>query len=843
MKYKGKNLREIKFPLGGIGTGCVNICGNGRLCDFEIFDRPDKGGYNGYTHFAVKAKKGDKTFVKVLQGDYDGSFMGEYRRIPYAGYGFGAPAETMAGFPHFKNVTFTGNFPIAELKFSDPDFPGRITLTAFNPLIPYDSYNSGLPAAFFEIEYENDTCDEVEFTSAFSVRNPYSSSQNERVSGKYPGVLLSNAASSDTQAPDYGNLSVVTDCENACVQKYWYRGGWQDGIVTFFREFSQNDSLADRNYEVSGSNDCCSVCGKIAVNPHEKKKIRFVLSWFSPNRGNYWEDVRDENGRYVTWKNYYATLFASSEEVANYCMENFVEFEEKTEKFVRSVMRSSLCESFKDAALSNLAVLHSPVVMRLEDGEFYGWEGSLEQAGSCEGTCQHVWNYAYALCFLFPDLERSIRDLEIKYCLRSDGGTAFRIKLPLNRNPWDFRPCVDGHMGTIAKIYREWKLSGDDQWLKDKWDSVKKMLDFAASPDNPDLWDEKGEGVISGRQHHTLDMELFGVNSWLQGFYLLALKAGAEIAYYLGDEPARDRYTALFENGKKFLNEQLFGGEYFVQKIDLKDKSVTDKFGCSDAYYNEEAGEIKYQIGDGCEIDQLCAQWHAALTGLGEIFDPEKAKTALLSMLKYNYKPSVRNFVNPWRVFALNDESGTIMCAYPDEKTKPAVPLPYCEECMTGFEYEFAALLSIYGMNEESKKIVQSVRGRYDGANRNPFGEIECGSNYARSMASWSLIPVTSGFYFDIPHKTIGFNPVECGAFRCPWSAGEAYGTFERNKNGDIKITIIFGKISLEKIKLPFVKTVKSLTIDGKRTRFAFEKGELCFSLADIVCCAVIKTE
>ena len=212
-------------------------------------------------------------------------------------------------------------------------------------------------------------------------------------------------------------------------------------------------------------------------------------------------------------------------------------------------------------------------------------------------------------------------------------------------------------------------------------------------------------------------------------------------------------------------------------------------------------------------------------------------------MLKYNYKPSVRNFVNPWRVFALNDESGTIMCAYPDEKTKPAVPLPYCEECMTGFEYEFAALLSIYGMNEESKKIVQSVRGRYDGANRNPFGEIECGSNYARSMASWSLIPVTSGFYFDIPHKTIGFNPVEGGAFCCPWSAGEAYGTFERNKNGDIKITIIFGKISLEKIKLPFVKTVKSLTIDGKRTRFAFEKGELCFSLADIVCCAVIKTE
>lgn len=842
MKYKGKNLREIKFPLGGIGTGCVNICGNGRMCDFEIFDRPDKGGLNGYTHFAVKAHTGGKKFVKVLQGDYDGSFMGEYRRIPYAGYGFGPPAETMAGFPHFKNVTFDGKFPIAELKFSDAEFPGRITLTAFNPLIPYDSYNSGLPAAFFEIEYENDTDDAIEFTSAFSVRNPFGASLNESISGRYQGAGLINAAANDIDAPDYGNLSVMTDCENACVQKYWYRGGWQDGIVTFFREFSEKESLSDREYEAPGKNDCCSVCGTIIAGPHEKKTIKFVLSWYSPNRGNYWEDVRDATGKYITWKNYYATLFSSSEEVAKYCLENFGALKEKTEKFVLSVAHSSLCTVFKDAALSNLATLHSPVVMRLEDGGFYGWEGSLEQAGSCEGSCQHVWNYAYALCFLFPDLERSMRDLEIKYCLRKDGGTAFRIKLPLYRNPWDFRSCVDGHMGTIAKIYREWKLSGDDEWLKGKWSAVKKMLDFATSPENADLWDEKGEGVIVGRQHHTLDMELFGANSWLQGFYLLALKAGAEIADYLGDRAAFTKYTALFEKGRKFLNEKLFNGEYFVQKINLKDKSITDKFGCSDVYYNDEAGEIKYQIGEGCEIDQLCAQWHAALTGIGEIFETEKAKTALCSMLKYNYKPSMRSFVNPWRVFALNDEAGTVMCEYPTGSVKPAVPLPYCEECMTGFEYEFAALLSIYGMPEESKKIVRSVRNRYDGSNRNPFGEIECGSNYARSMASWSLIPVSSGFYFDIPHKTIGFNPVQDGEFCCPWSVGGAYGLFERKTNGDVKIKIIFGKISLEKIKLPFVKIVKSLAIDGKKTGFVFGEGTLGFDATDIERGITIKT-
>lgn len=843
MKYKGKNLREIRFPLGGIGTGCVNICGNGRLCDFEIFDRPDKGGYNGYTHFSVKASKGGKTFVKSLQGDYDGSFMGEYRRIPYAGYGFGPPAETMAGFPHFKSVVFDGDFPMAKLSFSDADFPGRITLTAFNPLVPYDAFNSGLPAAFFEAEYENTSDEPIEFTAAFSVRNPFASSVNEYVGGELKGVRLINAATSDVNAPDYGNLSVVTDCENACVQKYWYRGGWQDGIVTFFREFENSPRLSDRNYDSPGSNDCCSVCGTITAAPREKKKIRFVLSWYSPNRGNYWEDVRDENGRYVTWKNYYATLFSSSEEVAGYCLEKFGFLKKQTEKFVRSVKNSTLDASVKDAALSNLATLHSPVVMRLEDGGFYGWEGSLEQAGSCEGSCQHVWNYAYALCFLFPDLERSMRDLEIKYCLRKDGGTAFRIKLPLYRNPWDFRSCVDGHMGTIAKIYREWKLSGDDEWLKGKWGAVKKMLDFASSSDNPDLWDEKGEGIITGRQHHTLDMELFGANSWLQGFYLLALKAGAEMADYLGDEPARDKYDSLFKNGKRFLNRELFNGEYFVQKIDLKDKSVTDKFGCSDTYYNDESGEIKYQIGEGCEIDQACAQWHASVMGLGEIFESEKTVSALRAIMKYNYKPSMRSFVNPWRVFALDDESGTVMCEYPDKTRSPAVPLPYCQECMTGFEYEFAALLALYGMKDESKSVIRSVRGRYDGANRNPFGEIECGSNYARSMASWSLIPVYSGFYFDIPHGAIGFKPLQGGEFRCPWSAGGAYGTFEKRINGEIRIKILFGKITLGKIKLPSVNGVVSMSVDGKKTSFVFENGTLRFPATEIKSGVTIRTE
>ena len=42
MIYEGKNLKEISFPLGGIGTGSIGLMGNGNFTDWEIFNRPAK---------------------------------------------------------------------------------------------------------------------------------------------------------------------------------------------------------------------------------------------------------------------------------------------------------------------------------------------------------------------------------------------------------------------------------------------------------------------------------------------------------------------------------------------------------------------------------------------------------------------------------------------------------------------------------------------------------------------------------------------------------------------------------------------------------------------------------
>lgn len=824
MKYDKKHSKEISFPLGGIGTGSIGLAGNGRLVDWEMFNRPSKGSLNGNSHFAIKAKKGAKSVAYVLNGDLDSDYIGQR---PYS-YGSGPDSHTLCGFPHFANCEFDGEFPEAVISFSDDNFPANVKLRAFNPLIPNDAENSSIPAAFFEIEVENTTDEPIEYHIAFSVANPYNVSKNTYCEKDGVGMLVMSNGGAEPNSTEYGDLTVATDCDKRLVQTYWYRGNWMDGIVSFWNDITAEDDLKDRIYNENGKNDMGTLAAVVNANPHESVKARFVLSWNVPNSYNYWSEYKDSDGKDVIWKNYYATVFEDSQESAMYSLKNWDMLYERTTKFKKELYSSTFPKEVIDAAAANLSVLKSPTVLRLEDGTFWGWEGVFSNAGSCEGTCQHVWNYAYALCFLFPELERSIRNAEFKYSTAPDGRMGFRMMLPLGRKMTDFRACVDGQMGSVIKCYREWKLSGDNKWLAENWESIKNVLEYAWSESNPDKWDFDKDGVLEGRQHHTLDMELFGPSSWLEGMYLAALRAAAEMAEFLGDAEKAHEYNELFEKGRKWTAENLFNGKYFIQKIDLTDKSITDAFDASESYWNDEAKQIKYQIGEGSSIDQMLAQWHADILGLGDIFDKEQIDAALGEMVKNNYKPSMRGFANPWRVFSLNDEAGSVICEYPSDAEKPRIPIPYYTETMTGFEYSFAGLLCSRGRVEDGLNAVKAVRDRFDGEKRNPWNEFECGNNYARSMASYALIPILSGFEFDLPHKHLGFAPYKSGDFKTVWSVGGAHGTFEKTGNR-IRFSVTEGETELISFGLKNERCVTEVTADGEPVKFKFEDGKLHF--------------
>jgi uncharacterized protein (DUF608 family) len=153
--FTGPRLNNISFPLGGIGTGSLGLSGTGRFIDWEMFNRPDKGSVNGFSHFAVKAEDESRVIdVRALHGDLPPPYTGvptPKAKGRYRGFGFGPERGLMGAVPHFKRCVFTGAFPFANIDLQDECFPGTVRLSAFNPFIPINDRDSTIPAAFFEI--------------------------------------------------------------------------------------------------------------------------------------------------------------------------------------------------------------------------------------------------------------------------------------------------------------------------------------------------------------------------------------------------------------------------------------------------------------------------------------------------------------------------------------------------------------------------------------------------------------------------------------------------------------------------------------------------------------------
>jgi non-lysosomal glucosylceramidase len=835
--YTGLRRKYVSFPLGGIGTGSVSLTGSGRLIDWSIRNRPAIDQFNGYSHFAIKAEEDGKLIdARVLNGPYEGTPTGSPSARKFDGFGFGANRDSMAGVPHFEDVTFVGRFPIAELEFHQATFPGQVRMTAFSPFIPHKDRDSSMPVALFEISVVNDTVAPIDYTIASTLGN-YGCDSGIHTFSRKDGLNILHFTSADPAISEQGgDLAIVSDGEEAEHVDYHFRGQWFDSLGLFWREFARAGRLRERHYDKPRATrnmfqrpEHGTLARRIRVAPGETRQVRFSISWNYPVGSIYWFN-RDRpgsplfEGKAPTWKNYYATQWADSTASGTDVFRNWDELKAQSVAFRDSIFDSSLPPEIIDAVNGTLGILRSATLIRLEGGEIWGWEGQHIHEGSCEGSCTHVWNYQQALANLFPALERTLRETEFTYNQLPSGGLTFRQRLPLGSGFDIIGPCPDGHFGAIVKAYREWKNLGEDAWLKRYWPNIRRAMEYAWSPDNPDKWDPDKTGVLWGRQHHTLDMELFGPNSWLTTMYLAALTAASKMADAMGDPAFAKECRDLAAKGSAYVDCELFNGRYYTQKLNLSDRSVLTSFdqgrnagvlsdSFMEAYWSEEYGQIKYQIGDGCLTDQILGQWHADIAGLGDLLSAKNVRTALKSVFDENYRASLRDHFNPCRVYAYEDEGGLLLCTWPDEATKPAAPAPYAEEVWTGLEYMMASHLIQRGLVEEGLTIVQTTRARHDGSRRNPWNDIECGSYYVRALSSYALINACSGLTFDQRDGEIGFRPARGGDGVYFWSAGRGWGVVEM-KGSTVTLTVKGGELAVSRLRLPGLSG--TVTVQGQ---------------------------
>ncbi|HEY3266149.1 MAG TPA: GH116 family glycosyl-hydrolase [Armatimonadota bacterium] len=802
--FEGEALRAIAFPLGGIGTGTVSLGGRGNLQDWEILNHPAKGRDLPFTFFALWFQPaGEPAGARVMEG----------RIPPPYREAHGISPGRLGGLPRFRAARFAGEYPFAWLDLEDPAVPLRPRLRAWNPMIPMDADASGIPCALFDWRIQNPSNTAVDFAIAMNVMNPsgwdgaqpldsrhaafLGANRNEaREAGGLRGVQMSSDRLSPGEAA-FGSLAISTTWTETQIRSQWRRGAWFDDLQAFWDDFRADgrlDAVEDAGPSPDGQTDVAALITHARLEPGESVEIPFALTWSFPNLFNTWNTESSVAGKALG--NYYARRFPDAWTAAEFLARERAELERVSAAFHDALFTSTLPEAILDAASANLGAIRSTTCTRTGDGRFNAFEGCGDAAGCCPMNCTHVWNYAQSVAFLYPELERTVRETDFGHNTDAAGKMAFRTLLPLVEERWAYRPAADGQMGSILRLYREWRICGDMDFLMRLWPRAKAALEFAWSPANSDGWDADRDGVMEGIQHNTYDIEFVGPNTMCGAWYLAALRAGAAMADALGEHDAAEAYRALAQSGALGYGAT-WNGEYFDQTVAFNAETQAGRLTPHGGSAPVDEGEPRYQYGAGCLADQMAGQWFARCVGLGHVLPEDRVKSSLAAILRHNFRATLENHESCQRTYALNDEAGLLLCTWP-RGGRPRFPFPYADEIWSGVEYHVAAHLIYEGFADEGVRLVKAARARFDGVHRNPWDECECGHHYARSLSSWSLVLAWSGYRYSAPEASIGFDPVAPGDFRCFFTAGEAWGVYER-RGGRQWLRVLWGRLALRR--------------------------------------------
>ncbi len=829
--YENEYLNRIAFPMGGIGTGMICLQGTGGISHVSVRNKPDI--FNEPFMFAAISVMGLENGAKVLEGQVPG-----WKLFGLAGSGNGN-ARGVSGYPHFEKASFQCRFPFATVELQDDDIPLDVSLTGWSPFIPGDADNSSLPVASVEYTFKNTSNQKIQALFSYHAENfmrmetidEWGRRYNTEgsISGIRNGFLLEQSCQPDK--PHYkGDFAVFTDHKNTVTDLAWFRGGWFDARTMIWKDLSEFTFEEDTT--TVGSQGA-SIYVPLDLEPGEEETVRLQMAWYVPHSElrtgpaptdeelkQAEETVCDPSTGccptgtgdlyYEPW---YAGRFKDINDLVKKWTSGYEELRSASQLFSDAFYTSSLPDEVLEAVAANLTILKSPTVLRQKDGNLWAWEGCHDNSGCCAGSCTHVWNYAQAIPHLFPDLERTLRETEFTVSQDLSGHQTFRSLIPIREVGHEFHAASDGQLGGIMKMHREWKISGDTDWMKELLPSVKSSLDYCIN-----VWDPGRKGVLEEPHHNTYDIEFWGPDGMCTSFYLGALSAFIN----MGEAADLDvsEYQEIFQKGKTYMENELYNGEYFIQEVKWQGLKSPDPTKVEIQSYGEQYSPEalallkkegpKYQYGNGCISDGVLGNWIGEMSFIDNFLDEKKIRSHLVSIHKYNFKTDLSDHVNPQRPgYANGYEGGLLLCSWP-KGDEPSLPFVYSNEVWTGIEYQVASHLMIAGEVEKGLEIVRAARKRYDGRIRNPFNEFECGHWYARAMSSYGMIQGLTGLTYDAVQRKMKIDSRVGDDFTCFVCTRSGWGNL-RSEDNVIALKVEYGYLDLKELQFTREQSISDI--------------------------------
>ncbi|MDE3180987.1 MAG: hypothetical protein KGM47_15175, partial [Acidobacteriota bacterium] len=505
------------IPLGGIGTGCLDLDTDGAFGRCSIF--------NSFVPPRVLAAP----FLAVSAGAQTWALT--TRAIP--------------GLSAARQIYYWGHYPIADLEY-DLDGPLSAGLRAWCPFLPGDAETSNIPAAIFELRLHNKTSGIVRGSMVFTFPGPTAEESGAHQYQHTPlgGSVLGSSVTS-TQAAGYA--LAVADVKNVRTGDALDAAGW----LAFANELP-----------VPASGPGASLAVDFELQPQEGRTIPIILAWYMPR----WAGSPAHHYLHA-----YQKRFKNVDEVVQFIARKRREFLARILHWQEEIYAATEYPLWLRDQLVN--VLHTIPEDSFWAGESVPAEewytpGGIFGMTESPRTTPHIcnpsdWYGGLPIVFFFPKLAAALLRAYAHFQLPNG-----EIPLGIGEGGDLAHPAYHllHTMNSVVHVHlidRLWRRDLDRSVLEEFYPSAKKALEYAQS------LDRDADGLLD-LEPDPVPNQFYGAWFWygtathVNGFWLASVAMLERMATAMGDAESAKSYEALRRKGSRSLEATLWGGNSYL---------------------------------------------------------------------------------------------------------------------------------------------------------------------------------------------------------------------------------------------------------------------------------------
>jgi len=502
------------MPLGGIGTGCLDLNCDGKLGLCSIFN----------------------SFVPPRE-----------LNSPLLNLRLGARSIPLTTSPEKENsckqIHYWGHYPIADLEY-EVDAPLTVGLRAWSPFLPGDAPNSNTPAVFFDV----------------SIRNGSAESQSGSIACLFPGPSTSEAR--------VCYVSEVTSSERCGLELSWDGGSYT--LCLLDSEIVSGTPVSCVSPDGRGA----SVEVGFTLAPGEERSVQFILAWFAPRWAG--SDAHHFRHAYATRFGEVSQVCDFAIEHKAEWLMRIISWQSEiyNNRNLPIWLRDQLINVLHTIPEDAFWAADSIPAENWYRPE--GLFGLTESPRTTPHMCNPSdWYGILPIAFFFPELLKSLLRLYVHFQLPTgeiplgigEGADFFH---PAHHLFQVMNSCVHIHL-----IDRLWQRTQDEGILREFYSSASQALGFMGTLDrNGDGLPELDADPIPNQYYGAWPW--YGVAVHVSGFWLAALLMMERMAGAVGDGATRHHCRLWLDKARKTLEIELGSGDSYLLYRDRAGQRISD---------------------------------------------------------------------------------------------------------------------------------------------------------------------------------------------------------------------------------------------------------------------------